>query len=74
MDVCMRNLQQKAEWGKNAGTNSGTRFPEASYFEKMHNVCQKYGGKCTTWYLEYKRYKNGKRNRIPAQPRKAQRN
>jgi hypothetical protein len=43
-DVCMRNLWQKAEWGKNAGTNSCTRFPRASYFKKTHHVCQKYGG------------------------------
>jgi hypothetical protein len=26
-DVCMRNLWQKVERGKNAGTNSCTRFP-----------------------------------------------
>ncbi len=39
--VCMRNLWQKAERGKNVGTNSCTRFPQASCFERMHNVCQK---------------------------------
>jgi hypothetical protein len=49
--------ERKAERGKNAGTNFGTRFPQASYFKKMCNVCQKYGGACTTWYLKYKRYK-----------------
>ncbi len=49
MDVCTRNLWKKAERGKNAGTNSGTRPPQASYFEKMHKMCQKYGGACTTW-------------------------
>ena len=38
--------QRKAERGKNAGTNSSTRFPRASYFEKMRKVCQKYGGAC----------------------------
>ncbi len=43
--------------GKNAGTNFGTKFPQTSYFEKMHNVYQKYGGTCTTQYSEYKRYK-----------------
>jgi hypothetical protein len=74
MDVCMRNLSQRAERGKKAGTNSCTRFPRASCFEKMHHVCQRYGGTCTMWYLEYKRYTNGKRNQIPAQPRKVQRN
>jgi hypothetical protein len=70
-DVCMRNFRQKAERGKNAGTNSGTRFPQASYFEKMHNVSQKYGGAGTTWYLEYKRYKNEIKNWIPVQPKGA---
>ncbi len=73
-DVCMKNLPQKAEQGKNAGTNSCTRFPQASYFKKMRNVCQKYGGTCMTWYSEYKRYRHGIRNQIPAQPRKVQRN
>ncbi len=43
-DVRMRNLRQKAERGKKTGTYSNTRFPQASCFEKMHNVCQKYGG------------------------------
>ncbi len=38
--------ERKAEWGKNAGTNFGTRFPRVSYFKKMRNVCQKYGGTC----------------------------
>jgi hypothetical protein len=73
-DIRMRNLWQKAEQGKKASTNSCTRFPQASYFKKTRNVCQKYGGACTTWYLEYKRYKNGIRNWIPAQPRRVQRN
>jgi hypothetical protein len=57
MDVCMRNLWQKKEWGKKTGTNSCTRFPRASCFKKTHHVCQKYGGTCTTWYLENQRYK-----------------
>jgi hypothetical protein len=48
-DVHTRNLRKKAERGKNAGTNSSTRFPRASYFEKMCKVCQKYGGACMTW-------------------------
>ncbi len=65
---------KKAERGKKAGTNSCTRFPRASYFQKTRNVCQKYGGACTMWYSEYDWYKNGMRNRIPAQPRKVQRN
>ncbi len=56
-DVCMRNLQQKAEWGNNTCTNPCTRFPRASCFKKTCNVCQKYGGTYTTWYLENQRYK-----------------
>jgi hypothetical protein len=43
-DVCMRNLRRKAERGENAGTDCCTRFPQASYFKKMHNVCQKIWG------------------------------
>jgi hypothetical protein len=73
-DVCMRNLRQKAEKGKKASTNSCTWFPQASCFEKMSHVCQKYGGACTTWYSVYKRYKNGMRYWSPAQSRKVQRN
>ena len=61
---------RKAEWGKNTGTNSGTRFPRASYFKKMRNVLQKHGGACTTQYPEYERYVNGIRNWSPVQPRK----
>ena len=49
-------LQRNADRGKNAGTYPGTRFPWASYFEKMRNVFQKHGGACTTWHPEYKRY------------------
>ncbi len=43
MDVCMRNLQQKAEMGKKTGSESTTRFPQASSFKKICDVCQKYG-------------------------------
>jgi hypothetical protein len=53
----MRNLWQKAKWGKKTGTNSRTRFLQASCFKKRHQVCQKYGGACTTWYSENERYK-----------------
>ncbi len=48
MDVCMRNLRQKAKRGKETCTNSCNRFPQASYFEKTRHVCQKYGGECMT--------------------------
>jgi hypothetical protein len=58
VDVHMRNLWQKAERGKNAGTNSCTRFPRASCFKKTHHVCQKYGGACTTWYSGNQRYES----------------
>jgi hypothetical protein len=33
-DVCTRNLLQKAERGKITGSESNTRFPRASCFEK----------------------------------------
>jgi hypothetical protein len=54
MDVCMRNLWQKVERGKKTGTNSSTRFPQASCFEKARHVCQKCGGARTL--LKYQRY------------------
>ncbi len=34
MDVCTRNLWQKTERGKITGSESATRFPQASCFEK----------------------------------------
>jgi hypothetical protein len=38
-DVCTQNLWQKAERGKNTGSESTTRFRQASCFEKsMHSV------------------------------------
>ncbi len=39
MDVCMRNLWQKAEMGKKTGSESTTRFPQASCFKKNHAMC-----------------------------------
>jgi hypothetical protein len=48
-DVCMRNFRQKMERGKKTGTESITRFPQASCFKKTHDVCQKYGGAYTTY-------------------------
>ncbi len=56
MDVCMRNLWWKAEWGKKTSTNSCTRFPWASCFEKTRDVCQKYWSACTIWYSKNQRY------------------
>ncbi len=61
-DVRMRNLWQKVK--QETGTNYGTRFPRASCFKKTCHVCQKYGGACSTWYLEYQRYTDGMRNWI----------
>ena len=46
MDVCARNLWQKAERGKITGSESATRFQRASEFEKsMHSVPETWG--CT---------------------------
>jgi hypothetical protein len=33
-DICIRKLWQKAERGKNTGSESTTRFPQASCFKK----------------------------------------
>jgi hypothetical protein len=48
-NICMRNLWQKAEMGKKTGSESITRFSWASCFKKTRDVCQKYGGACTTY-------------------------
>ncbi len=46
MDVCTRNLWQKAEGGKITGSEFATRFPRASCFEKpTHSVPEIWG--CT---------------------------
>jgi hypothetical protein len=38
-EVCTRNLWQKAKTGKKTGTESTTRFPRVSCFEKtMHSM------------------------------------
>jgi hypothetical protein len=43
-DVCTRNLRQKAERGKITGSESTTRFPQASCFEKpTHSVPEIWG-------------------------------
>ncbi len=47
MDVCMRNLWQKAERGKIIDSESTTRFPQASCFEKsMRSVPEIWGCMC----------------------------
>jgi hypothetical protein len=44
MDFCMRNLWQKAERGKKTGSESTTRFPQASCFKKTtHSVPESWG-------------------------------
>jgi hypothetical protein len=44
MDVCTRNLWQKAERGNITGNESTTRFPQASYFKKpMRSVPEIWG-------------------------------
>jgi hypothetical protein len=44
MDVCTRNLRQKAEKGKLTGSEATTRFPQASCFKKpTHSVPQTWG-------------------------------
>jgi hypothetical protein len=75
MDVCSRNLWQKAEKGKFADSEATTRFPQASCFKKPTCSVPE------TWWHMYDvlaRSANGTRNRrrnqIPVQPRKAQRN
>jgi hypothetical protein len=50
-DVCTRNLQQKVDMGKKTGSESTTRFPQASCFKKTRDVCQKLWGARTTLYF-----------------------
>ncbi len=73
-DICMRNLRQKAEWGKKTGTNSCTRFPRASCFKKCVMCVRNMGAHVQRGTRRTKGIKKGMRNWIPVQPRKAQRN
>ncbi len=45
ISVRMRNLRQKVETGKKTCSESITRFPLASCFEKTRDMCQKIGGR-----------------------------
>ncbi len=75
MDVCTRNLWQKAERGKITGSESTTRFPQASCFKKpMHSVPERWGPMYNVLAWSAKGTRNRIRYRIPMQPRKAQRN
>jgi hypothetical protein len=75
MDVCTRNLWQKAGKGKFTGSEATTRFPRASCFEKpMHSVPETWGRTYDVLAQSANGTRNGTRNRIPMQPRKARRN
>ncbi len=75
MDVCSRNLQQKAEKGKFTGSEATTRFPRASGFKKpMRSVPETWGRMCDVLAWSANGTRNGTRSWIPVQPRKAQRN
>ncbi len=74
-DVHSRNLQQKAEKGKFTGSNATTRFPQASCFKKpTHSVPETWGPIYNVLAWSAILTRNGTRNWIPVQPRKAQRN
>jgi hypothetical protein len=73
MDVCTRNLWQKVERGKFTSSKSTTRFPRASCFEKpTRSVPETWGRMYNVPAWSAKTTRNGMRNRIPMQPRKAQ--
>jgi hypothetical protein len=57
IDVCMRNLWQKAERGKKTGTGSSTRFLQASYFEKRMMCARNIGAHLRHNTSESQRYK-----------------
>ncbi len=73
-DVHSRNLWQKAEKGKFTCSEATTRFPRASYFEKpVRSVPETWGRMIDVLAWSANGTKNGTRNRIPVQPRKARR-
>ncbi len=75
MDIRTQNLWQKAERGKIAGSKLTTRFPRASCFEKpTRSVPETWGRMYDILPWSDKGIRNGTRNWIPVQPRKAQRN
>jgi hypothetical protein len=74
-DICTRNLRQKAERGKITGSESTTRFPQASCFKKLtRSVPEIWGHMYNVLPRSAKGTRNGTRNLIPLQPRKALRN
>jgi hypothetical protein len=75
MDVCTRNLQQKAEKQKFTGSEATTRFPRVSCFEKpTRSVPETWGRMYNVLAQSANGTRNGMRNQIPVQPRKAQKN
>ena len=75
MDVCMRNLWQKVERGKITGSESTTRFPRASCFEKpTRSVPETWGRMYDVLAWSANGMRNGTRNWILVQPIKARRN
>jgi hypothetical protein len=72
MDVHTRNLRQKAERGKFTGSEATTRFPRGSCFEKpMRSVQELWGRMYNVLARSANGTRNGTRNRIPMQLRKA---
>jgi hypothetical protein len=75
MDVRIRNLRQKAEKGKFTGSEATTRFPRVSCFEKpTRSVPETLGCMYDVLAWSANGMRNGTRNWIPVQPRKARRN
>ncbi len=75
MDVHSRNLWQKAEKGKFTGSEATTRFPRASCFKKpTHSVPETWGHMYNELAWSANGMRNGTRDWIPVQPRKARRN
>jgi hypothetical protein len=74
-DVCTRNLRQKAEKGNFTSSEATTRFPRASCFEKTtRSVPETWGCIYNILAWSANGTRNGTRNRIPMQLRKARRN
>ncbi len=74
-DVYSRNLRRKAEKGKFNGSDATTRFTRASCCEKpTRSVPETWGRMYNVLARSANGTRNGTRNRIPMQPRKARRN
>ena len=72
-DVHAGNLRQKAERERFTSSEATTRFPQASCFEKpMHSVPEIWGCMYDILAWSANGTRNGMKNRIPVQPRKAE--